>query len=140
MQLRLELLHALFAVDERRRVVAQAEDTGTARRVSDSSATVTSSRSRIANITSSVDHRRGEREDAAHHEVLDRVGVDVDAVDGVARAGRDVMVQAERLQMLEQPVAQVVDHPLPGVDLHLRAVRRDELVEHLQHDAGDDER
>ena len=41
--------------------------------------------------------------------------------------------------MLEQAVAQVVDHPLPGVDLHLRAVGRDELVDELQHHAGDDE-
>ena len=39
--------------------------------------------------------------------------------------------------MLEQPVAQVVDHPLSGVHLHLRAVRRDELVDDLQRDACD---
>ena len=50
------------------------------------------------------------------------VRVDVHAVDGVAGVRRDVVVQAERLQVLKQPVAQVVDHPLAGVDLHLRAV------------------
>ena len=42
-------------------------------------------------------------------------------------------------QVLEQPVAQVVDHPLAGIDLHLRAVGRHELVDDLQHHAGDDD-
>ena len=93
----------------------------------------------MANITDQRDDRRGERKDAAHHQVLDRVGVDVDAIDRVARARRDVVVQAERLQVLEQPVAQVVHHPLAGIDLHLRAVRGHELVDDLQHDAGDDD-
>ena len=76
---------------------------------------------------------------AAHHEVFDRVGVDVHAVDRVARARRDVVMQAERCEMGEQPVAQVVDHPLAGVDLDLRAVRRHELIHHCEHDAGDDD-
>ncbi len=41
--------------------------------------------------------------------------------------------------MLEEPVPQVVDHPLARVDLHLRAVGRHELIHDLQHDAGDDD-
>ena len=39
--------------------------------------------------------------------------------------------------MLKQPGPQVVDHPLAGVDLHLRAVGRHQLVHHLQHHARD---
>ena len=58
----------------------------------------------MPNITISDDDRRRERKDAAHHQVLDRVGVDVDAVDGVAGARGDVVVEPERLQVLEQPV------------------------------------
>ena len=49
------------------------------------------------------------------------------------------MVQPERGQVREQLAAQVVDHPLAGIDLHLRAVGRHQLVDHLQHDAGDDD-
>ena len=51
-----------------------------------------------------------------------------------------MMVQPQRRQVFEQPRAKVVDHPLPGVDLHLRPVGRHELVDHLQHDAGDHDR
>ena len=49
------------------------------------------------------DHRGGKREQPAHHEVLDRVRVDVDAVHRVARVRGDVMVQAEGLNLLEEP-------------------------------------
>ena len=70
-------------------------------------------------------------------QVLDRVGVDVDAIHRVGRAGGDVVVQAERRQVLEQPPAQVVHHPLAGIDLHLRGVGRDELIDDLQHHARD---
>ena len=47
----------------------------------------------MTNITTSVSDRRRQREDAAHHQVFDRIGVDVDAVHGVAGVGRDVMMQ-----------------------------------------------
>ena len=50
------------------------------------------------------------------------------------------MMEAERLQMLEEPVAQVVHHPLPGVDLHLRSVRGNDLIHDLEQHAGDDDR
>ena len=48
-------------------------------------------------------------------------------------------MEAERLQMVEQLVPQVVDHALAGVDLHLRAVRGHELIDDLQRDARDDD-
>jgi hypothetical protein len=47
------------------------------------------------------------------------------------------MVQAEARQMVEQAAAEVVHHPLAGVDLDLRAVRRHELVRDLQQHAQD---
>ena len=131
-QLGLELLDALLAVDQRPGVEAEAEEQERHDRQRQQ-------RDRHVHVEQPAEHhrerdgRRGEREQAAHHQVLDRVGVDVDAVDGVRRAGGDVMVQAERGQVREQLAAQVVDHPLAGVDLHLRAVGRDELVDDLQH-------
>ena len=90
-QLRLELLHALFAVDERRRVVAQAE-------IHERHDRQRQQRDRDVHAQQDAEHhgqrddRRRQRKDAAHHEVLDRVRVDVDAVDGVRRARGDVMV------------------------------------------------
>ena len=80
-----------------------------------------------------------QRQQAAHHQVFDRVGIDVDAIHRVAGVRRDVVVQAERLEMLEQAAAQVVHHPLAGIDLHLRGVGGDELVHDLQDDAADDD-
>ena len=50
------------------------------------------------------DQRRGrgnEREDPVHDQVVDRIGVRVDAVDGVSCVACNVVVQAERLQVLE---------------------------------------
>jgi len=135
-QLGLQFLHTLFAVDQRPRVVAQAHvherDDGE-RQQSD------------VHVQAQQDgehhrqrrDRRRQREEAAHHEVLDRVRVDVDAVDGVGRARRDVMVEAERGQMREQLAAQVVDHPLAGVDLHLRVDCRHHLRAELQQEAAE---
>ena len=137
-QLGLELLHPLFAVDQRPRVVAQAQ-------VHERHDGQRQQRDRHVQPQQDAEHhrqrgdRRGQREQAAHHEVLDRVRVDVDAVDRVRRARGDVMVQAERRQVREQLAAQVVDHPLAGVDLHLGAVGRDELVHDLKQHAGDDD-
>ena len=85
------------------------------------------------------DHRGGKREQPAHHEVLDRVRVDVDAVHRVAGVRGDVMVQAERLNLLEEPAPQLVHHALPGIDLQLRCVGGHELIDRLEHHASDDD-
>ncbi len=137
-ELGLELLHALFAIHHRRRVVAQAQE-------QERDDGQREQRDRDIHPEEHDEHhderddRRGEREHAADDEVLDRVRVDVHAVDRIARARRDVVVQAERLQVLEQSVTQVVHHALTRVHLHLRAVRRHELVRGLQQHARDDE-
>ena len=137
-ELRLELLDPLFAADQRRSVVAQAE-------IQEGDDRQRQQRNRDVHPQQNGEHDRqrrhrgGQRKDAAHHQVLDRVGVDVDAVDAVGGARRDVVVQAQGGQMLEQAPPQVVDHPLPGIDLHLRAVGRHELIRRLQHHAGDDD-
>ena len=142
-QLGFELFDALFAIHQRRRVVPQAQvqerDDGQRQQAD-----------RHVLVEQEAEHhdqrrkRRREREDAAHHEVLDRVRVHVDAVDGVGGARRDVMMQAERGEVLEEPAAQVVHHPLARIDLHLRPVRRHELIDDLQeyarHDDRDEER
>ncbi len=138
-QLRFQLLDALLAVRERRGVIAKAHEEERDDR---------QRQQRDGEIQPHEDRehhrqrrdRRRQREDAAHHQVFDRVRVDVDAVDGVGGAGGDVMMQPEPGQVLEQTRAQVVDHALPGVDLHLRAVRRHELVDDLQDHAGDHDR
>jgi hypothetical protein len=128
----------LFPVHERLRVIAQAQ-------IQERHDRQRQQRDREAPVGQDRKHdgerrdRVREREDAAHHEVFDRIGVDVHAVDRVARARRDVVIQAERLEMVEELVAQVVDHPLAGVHLHLRAVRGHQLIHDLQHDAGDDD-
>ncbi len=93
----------------------------------------------MTNITTSADDRRRQREEAAHDEVFDRVGIDVDAIDRVAGVRRDVMLQAERLEMFEQTAAQVVDHALAGIDLDLRGVCGHEMVDDLQQHAADDD-
>ncbi len=49
------------------------------------------------------------------------------------------MLEAEAGQVLEQTAAQVVHHALTGIDLYLRAVRRHELIDDLQHHARDDD-
>lgn len=85
------------------------------------------------------DDRAGEREDAADCQVLDGVAVDVDTVHGVARAGGDVVLEAERLQVFEQPVAQVVDHALARAGLQPDADGRGDLVNQLQDHARQDE-
>ena len=46
------------------------------------------------------------------------------------------MAEAERLEVLEEPVADRVDHPLAGIDLQLRAVGRHHLLGDLHQDAG----
>ena len=46
------------------------------------------------------------------------------------------MAEAKSLEVLEQPVADRVDHSLPGVDLQLRAVGRDDMLGDLHQDAG----
>ena len=135
-QLRLELFDALGPAHERRHVIAEAQiqerDDGQ-REQRDGDVELHENREHDGE----GDDRRGEREDAAHHQVLDRIGIDVDAVDGVARTRRDVVMKAERLQVLEQAAPQVVDHPLTGIHLHLRAVHRNELVGDLQQHTGD---
>ena len=50
---------------------------------------------------------------------------------------RDVMLKTERLEVLEEAAAQVVDHALAGIDLHLRGVGGHELVDDLQQHPGD---
>ena len=135
-QLRLQLLHAFFAVHERGRVVPEAQ-------IQERDDGQRPQRDGDVHVQQDAEHdrqrrdRRRQRKDAAHDEVLDRVGIDVDPVDGVRRARRDVMMKAERRQVLEQAGSQGVDHPLTGVDLHLRAVRRHQLFHHLQDHARD---
>ena len=83
-QLRLELFDALGPAHERRHVIAEAQiqerDDGQ-REQRDGDVELHENREHDGE----GDDRRGEREDAAHHQVLDRIGIDVDAVDGVAR-------------------------------------------------------
>ena len=51
-----------------------------------------------------------------------------------------MVVEPERLEMLEQFGPQVVDHPLSGIHLYLGAVGRHELIHDLeQHAGGDDD-
>ena len=141
-KLRLELLHSLGAHHERRHVVAQAQEEKRHDRQREH-------RHRHVEPEQDGEHhderrrRRDEREQAAHHQVLDGVRVHVDAIHGIARAARDVVMQAERLEVLEEPRAQVVHHPLTRADLHLHGPGGDELVHHLQQDTSrddDDER
>ena len=88
--------------------------------MSESSATVTSSLRRMANITTRV-----ATDVTSGKPPMSRFSieyVDVHTVDGVTRVRLDVAIQPEQLQMLKETVAQAVDHSLAGVDLHLRAV------------------
>ena len=48
-------------------------------------------------------------------------------------------MQSKPGEMLEQTVPEVVHHPLAGIDLHLRPVRGDQLIDDLQDHAGDDD-
>ena len=83
-QVRFELLDALLAVDERRHVVAEAQEEERHDRQRQQ-------RDRHVHPQQHAEHhdqrrhRSGERKQSAHDQVLDRVGVDVDAVDRVGR-------------------------------------------------------
>jgi hypothetical protein len=137
-QLRFELLDPFLAVGERRRVIPQAEEQERHHRQRQQG-------DRDVEAQDHAEHHRQrddrgcERKDAAHHQVLDRVGVDVDAIDGVGRALVNVVMQPKPGEVLEQAVPEVVHHPLTGIDLHLGPVRGDELVDDLQDHAGGDD-
>ncbi len=137
-ELRLELLHALLAIEQRGDVVADAE-------IQERHDGQGEQRHRDVELHENREHhdqghdRRDERK-AADEQVLDRVRIDVHTVDRVSRIRLDVMMEPERLQMLKQAVAEAVNHPLAGIDLHLRAVDGHGLARQLKHDAGDHER
>ena len=132
----LELLDALFPVHQRRDVVADAQ-------VEKRHDGERQQRDRRVHPQENREHDdqrrdRGDEREAADQQVLHRVGVDVDAVDRVPGAGVDVVTEAERLEVLEEPVADRVDHPLSGIDLQLRAVGRHHLLGDLHQDAEHD--
>ena len=136
-ELRLELLHALLAVEQRGDVVADAE-------IQERHDGQREQRHRDVELQENREHHDERRDGcderkAADQQVLDRVRIDVHTVDGVARVRLDVVMQPERLQMLKEAVAQAVDHPLTGIDLHLRAVDGHGLARQLKHDAGEHE-
>ena len=66
--------------------------------------------------------QRGQRDGqrAAGDEVVDAVGVGVQPVHRVRRAVGEMVPEGQRLQVLQQPAAQVVDDPLAHVHFDLR--------------------
>ena len=82
----------------------------------------------------------GEGEDPADDEVVHAVGVRVEPVDGVGGPGRDVVAQGQRLQVVQELLAQPVDDALRHVDLHLGVRHAHHLGAELHHEAGRDHR
>ena len=128
---RLELLHLLCAVHHPGRVVPK---TGVEQRND------RERQQRERGIQAKQDeehrgqrqHRHEQGEQPAHHQVVHAVGVGFQAVDRIGRTRDDVVSKRQRLQMRQQPRAQCVDEPLPGVDLHLHVDHRERLRQDLQ--------
>ena len=130
----LERFHSLGPVRHGGRIVAQAE-------IQERHDRKREQRERSVEVCEHGEHDaeveqcHRQRKHTADGQVIDAVGIGVQAVDRIGRSRLNVVPQRECLQVLQQPGAQVVDDALAHLDLQLRVHHADRFGGNLHQQA-----